>query len=228
MFNYDDLLIIGDSFAKNRDHQNDWPKLLCKLLTNSENIPRGCGFSGASWWSVRKELLKELEIKVPKILIICHTEATRIPSDFDFGINAASATVASTDIVIPFGQHKNFLPDIKKAAKEFYTFLISYDYMNWAQYSWYRELEILLEKINVPYVVHLHCFPPGYNQQYLHRFTYGMTVSTPLWDLCQNVDQGTARNHFTKEQNVKIAHAINRLILTNPPYSHDEVCVKLI
>jgi hypothetical protein len=214
MFDHSDVLIVGDSFAKNRDSESDWPKLLCKLLTDSNKIPRGQGFGGASWWSTRKCLLAELEIKVPEVLVICHTEAMRIPSDFDFGINVASAS--KWPVVVPAGQEKNYVAQIRDAAAMYYTYLASSEYSNWAQLAWYHELEQMLIKHTIPHVIHLHCFPPGYGQTVLHCFKIGHTVQTALWDMCQDVDQSTARNHFTTEQNVKIAHSINNTLVATP------------
>jgi hypothetical protein len=141
MFKHENILIVGDSFAKHRTNDTDWPKILCKLLTGSDMIPRGEGFGGASWWSTRKNLLKELEIKVPQILIICHTEPLRIPSDSNFGINVASAT--KWPVVVPAGQEKNYVPSIKEAAAMYYTYLASTEYSNWAQLAWFKELEHL-------------------------------------------------------------------------------------
>lgn len=214
MFEHDDILIIGDSFAKHRGFESDWPRLLCKLLTDSDAVPRGKGFSGASWWSTRKCLLAELDIKVPKVLVLCHTEPMRIPSDFDFGINVASAT--SVPVVVPPGQEKNYVPEIKEAAAMYYTYLASSDYSNWAQLAWYSELEQLLVKYNIPQVIHLHCFPPAYGQTSLYCFQVGCTEQVPLWDLCKDVPQDTARNHCTVEQNIRIAHAINNTLADSP------------
>lgn len=214
MFDHDDILIIGDSFAKHRDSESDWPRLLCKLLTGSDAVPRGRGFGGASWWSTRKCLLAELDIKVPKVLVLCHTEPMRIPSDFDFGINVASATKWS--VIIPSGQEKNYVPEIKEAAAMYYTYLASSDYSNWAQLAWYSELEQLLVKYNIPQVIHLHCFPPAYGQTSLYCFQVGCTEQVPLWDLCKDVPQDTARNHCTVEQNIIIAHAINNTLVNYP------------
>jgi len=214
MFSHDDILIIGDSFAKHRDSESDWPKLLCKLLTGSDGIPRGRGFSGASWWSTRKCLLAELEVKVPQVLVLCHTESSRIPSDYDFGLNVASSTTRNVDL--PAESLKSYVPEIKSAAAQYYTYLHSSDYANWAQAAWYTELENILIKHNIPKVVHLHCFAPYYGQSLLHCFKVGVTNFGPLWPLCRDVDQTTARNHFTAEQNIKIAHAINNTLVNYP------------
>ena len=67
-----ELLILGDSFCRWRETDKHWPFLI------ENKKPRGTGFSGCSWWAVRKELLRELKTK-PKTIIFCHTECSRIP-----------------------------------------------------------------------------------------------------------------------------------------------------
>lgn len=217
MFEHEDVLIVGDSFALHRDSESDWPTLLATLQTGVSKQPRGQGFPGASWWSTRKCLLAELEIKVPQVLVMCHTESARIPSDFDFGLNPASAT--DCHVPMPRGQEHNYVPKIKEAAAMYYTYLASNEYSNWAQAAWFKELEQLIIDNAIPHVVHLHCFPPGPGQTALHCFQVGITNAVPLCDLCQGVDQSTASNHFTAEQNVKIAHAINNTLVAHPSIS---------
>ena len=41
---------------------------------------------------MRKKLIEELQECVPKVLIICHSEASRIPSDIDLPLNAGTTT----------------------------------------------------------------------------------------------------------------------------------------
>jgi hypothetical protein len=56
-FNHNDILILGDSFCANRKTRTDWPMVVSQSLTGSNHIPRGVGFAGGSWWSVRGALL---------------------------------------------------------------------------------------------------------------------------------------------------------------------------
>jgi hypothetical protein len=214
---HSDILIIGDSFAQRRDSESDWPTLLAALQSGVSKHARGQGFGGASWWSIRKCLLAELDVNVPQVLIICHTEAARIPSDFDFGLNVASATKVQVPVTAEHAH--NYVPAIREAAAMYYTYLTSSDYANWAQTAWYSELESILTNYNIPKVVHLHCFPPAHSQNSLHCFKVGVTNSVPLWDLCKDIPQASARNHFTAEQNIKIAHAINNTLVAYPQAS---------
>ena len=72
MFEWDDILILGDSFVGSRTEQLDWPQLVACQLTNSvyeiNRQPRGQGFNGCSWWSVRTRLYEELKYKKPKMI----------------------------------------------------------------------------------------------------------------------------------------------------------------
>jgi hypothetical protein len=209
---HDDIVIIGDSFAGHRLDDSDWPRLVATLQTGVNQTPRGQGFGGASWWSIRKCLLAELEAKVPQALILCHTESSRLPSDFDFGINISS--------VFDPDQNHSYHPGIKSAAAQYYEYLICNDYVDWAQAAWFRELDSILEQYAVPKVIHLHCFSPVMRDpakyhtlyEHVHCFRNGLTNSVPLWDLCRDVDQRTSRNHFSIEQNIKIAHSINTIL----------------
>ena len=85
MFDWDDILIIGDSYVSARDKEFNWPMSLALQLTglafNKDRLPRGIGYPGCAWWSVRNELLKQLSIKIPKVLILCHPDKNRYISD---------------------------------------------------------------------------------------------------------------------------------------------------
>lgn len=216
----DQVVIIGDSFAAHRTGDSDWPRLLTALQTGVNQEPRGQGFAGASWWSTRKCLLAELEIQVPEVLILCHTESGRIPSDFDFGLNVSSVFDSGSTIKIPRGQEHNYHPNIKSAAAQYYEYLISNDYVDWAQTAWFRELDSILFQYAVPKVIHLHCFAPKVRDlsrnppldNHVYCFNHGLTNSVPLWDLCCDVDQRTAKNHFAIDQNTRLAHSLNSIL----------------
>ena len=213
---HDEFLIIGDSFAAHRSEDSDWPRLLATLQTDVTQTPRGQGFGGASWWSTRKCLLTELAIKVPKVLVLCHTESGRLPSDFNFGINVSTVCDSQAQVTLPAGQEHNYHPSIKVAAAQYYEYLISHEYVDWSQAAWFRELDYILEQYNIPKVIHLHCFAPKTRDilpfPHVHRFKFGLTNTVPLWDLGCSVNQHDARNHFTREQNIKIAHSINSIL----------------
>ena len=232
---WNDILVVGDSFAKQRTKETDWPMYVATSLTTNRMpflVPlRGQGFSGASWWSTRKVLVKELENHPPKLLIMTHTEMQRIPSDDDYGLNSSS--VFSVEEYLEASKqpksHEYIPKEILLAGQEFYKYLFCRDFFFWAQKQWFQEIDSLVEKYNIPYVVHLHAFEPWFPP--IHTFKYGVTFNKPLWDLCddnkliskdsyKNVTEeiytiqdnvwnnNSNRNHFTVENNQKLAKQI--------------------
>ena len=201
MFNWNDIVIIGDSFAGERTEHSDWPVVLTTSLTNSNFInksllPRGNGFHGAAWWSTRKLLLTELKRSI-KVLVICHTSKNRIPSDNDYALNAASINA-----------RHGMLPDeIYRAGEMYFKYLHSVDYAAWAQLQWYKELDdMLLGKI--PYIVHLPCFHDSVS----YCFKSGITAKELLFTLASNFS-GTNRNHFTTDENINLGKSLARIIM---------------
>ena len=229
-FSEKDILIIGDSFCRSRKNPVDWPVILTKNLISQEKekvTVRGKGFSGASWWSTRKLLLKELEVHTPKILVITHTEAQRIPNDENFSLNSSSV----------FDEHniENIPGDLKTAAQLYYKSLFSIDFHIWAQKQWFLELDDIIQKYKIPYVIHFHSFKP-WNNEKPHVFKNGVTFDKILWDNSDDCyilekykdkidNQETSlldlqhkyevTNHFSRDKNNKIALASLRAIKNN-------------
>lgn len=223
MYKHDDILIVGDSFAADRTLVTDWPMVLSKLLTGSDKEPNGVGIGGTSWWSVRRCITKVLKHEAPKVLIVCHTDALRLPSDKDIGLNTGSV----------LGQEYNskyadwYSKEEFDAASMYYTYLMSIEFHVWARTQWYKELDTLLNSI--PVVIHLHCFqdfelPNSGIPLENFVFKHGVTSSEILFKLQvqeTGVKQGTDllgfRNHFSPENNVKIANALYRTITNFDP-----------
>lgn len=212
MFETNDILIVGDSFCRHRFTPHDWPMALTEQLTGKIAIPRGEGILGASWWSTRKNLIKETNQQPYKLLIICHTEATRIPNDYAIGINPMSPVIESVSIPDNMRGIVNE-KDLITASKYYYEHLFCLDYHIWAQEQWFKELDQVLEKLNVPNIIHLHCFPP-YNRKEPYKFKNGITVSNILkdqWVKSQDETKET-RNHLTPENNIKFAKNLAKII----------------
>jgi hypothetical protein len=201
-----DILIIGDSYAFCRDKLTDWPKYLCYLLTNTESIPPGQGFAGCAWWSVRKYLLNSLkQIKNPvKILIICHTSADRLPSDADLSLTHNPSKAGA----VFCSRTKSWITNLElaNAAELYYKHLYFKEFYDWARLRWFEELDDLLEIQKIPLVIHIPCFQNG-----SHLFRNGINVSGSLFDHSIQ-DDSQARNHFTDENNVKLAEFLFKLI----------------
>lgn len=211
MFDADDILIVGDSFVGSRTEDTDWPKLLTKLLTEQDVIPKGKGFNGCSWWSARQYLLNELKHSKPKLLILSHTEPMRLPNDDNLSLNAT--TVEQEDWFKK--DNPNTPDDIRKAARDYYKYLQSFDFHLWSQKQWYIELDRILDDAKIPFVVHLHCFLPWHNEP-LYEFKHGITFDKPLWELSDDIKQwsNNNRNHFSIENNKLLANAIYEAIKT--------------
>lgn len=224
MFEWDDILILGDSFVGHRDLETDWPQLLaCKLAGvpfDSKRIPRGHGFNGSSWWSVRNRLLTELQNRKPEVLILTHTEPQRIPSDDNYNLNPGS--VADPDWLVKINTNEQNEIDsnagiapkeVLLAGQQYYKYLISIDYHLWAQEKWYEELDEIITSSNIKYVIHMHCFEPWKNKE-LYKFKNATTFDKPLWQVSDDVKKWSIhhRNHFTIENNAKMMGLINNAI----------------
>lgn len=223
MYNHSDILILGDSFAKDRSHPTDWPMALSTMLTGSNEVPNGVGIGGTSWWTVRKCLVQALSNTSVKILIVCHTDPLRLPSDKDIGLNSGTVLGQKYDTKNSHWYSKEEFD----AADKYYTYLISNEFHNWARYQWFNELDNLTTSI--PIVIHLHCF---YDYELTDRvvtidgytFKHGITSSEILFHLQAQEsalpngrDMPGFRNHFSPENNVKIAQALYKAIIGFDP-----------
>jgi len=207
-FEHDDILIIGDSFCRTRDIVDSWPYIVHNKLTGIEGTPRGYGFSGCAWWSVRQLLLQEIAICKPKVLILCHTEPNRIPNELNAGMNFTSIekdAVFATNI--PIDPVK--LQKLTKAGKLYYEELFMFEFQRWAELAWFRELDHLLDDYKIPHVVHLHCF----NNDYVFR--NGHTYTKILSNMCSNGPSYRGINHFTPEENQYLGQGVTSIILDN-------------
>jgi hypothetical protein len=213
MYNWEDILIVGDSFCAERDDDHDWPFIVSNTLSGSSKNTRGEGFSGASWWSVRKCLLTNLEINTPKILIICHTEPFRIPNDDNYGLNFRSVEV------------ETFPTDLQVAARKYYENLMSKDFHEWACLQWFKELDNIIEKHKIEKVIHFFCFGGAYS---CYLFNKGVTIKNILYDISYNTpDQDIVKtfNHFTPDGNKTLAKNILN-ILNDYPGNGIETCIQ--
>ena len=208
-FKPNDILILGDSFCAEREAHTDWPMVVSQKLTGHNHIPRGVGFGGGSWWSVRRALLEEIEKSIPKVLILCHTEANRIPNDYNLGINFNSAkngTLWGRERCKQYISEEKF-QRITEASKLYYEELWSHEYCQWAQKSWFGELDQMIEEWCIPYVIHLRCFPDMPD----HTFKNSMTIQENLFSMSSL--EPNMHNHFTEDLNQKLGNKLVELIL---------------
>jgi hypothetical protein len=169
MFNK--VIIIGDSFCFDRtDTNTDWPLILSKKL----NVPLyGKGFAGQSFWPCRNWINDIQNRKFfnnnKSLLIVCHTEYSRLPSNENVPLNLSVLQHefeddvqrdAATKIKNMFGNFKDNSNELVKSKidiisdnlllraqktknllKEFYlSELYVNEFYNWAQQAWIKEL----------------------------------------------------------------------------------------
>jgi hypothetical protein len=216
-YEWNDILIVGDSFCSDRSVKSDWPNIFASSLTGQLFHPtlqvRGEGFKGASWWSAREKLLAELEHRPVKVLVVCHTEPYRIPNDQGLGINTLS--VETKIVATPPGVEKpseNFI----KAARGYYEYIISEKYHLWAYQQWFNEIDQIILKNNVEKVIHFFCFRGFYTS---HTFARGVTIETPLIDLQQYSalwKKNDTRNHFSPSHNLEFGDRLASIIKNYP------------
>jgi hypothetical protein len=202
MYKPEDIVILGDSFAYDRSQPYDWPLVLTELLTGIKTQCRGAGYKGASWWSVRNKLLNEITVAIPKILIICHTDAYRLPNDHDFGITLG---ILDRDDIVSNTREMQDKNHTLTVAKEFYKHLFCKEFMEWSAIQWYKQLDQLIIQHNIPFVIHLWCFKK------LYDFNQGMYCEDNLFHLSSIHDKDSkihSRNHFHERENVRLAHGL--------------------
>jgi len=206
MFNK--LLIVGDSFCRNRDKQSDWPVYLGKLL-GSEVHGRGRG--GCSWWSSRNDLNDYKLDRSSTILIVVHTESIRLPNDHNYPVNAG---VLKSVPGTPADDLKDKGAGIRQLAIDFYTSeLFSLSFCTWAQQAWIAELDSQNDFFATVHV-------PAFTSVNLSRVKNGI-VMTPGGKFASLRDVSEAEvgditwsgadsrsNHLKDFNNVKFAEAI--------------------
>ncbi len=212
MYDWNDILIVGDSFCAGRHYEHEWPQLLTCAVTGQtfdpNHIPRGRGFSGASWWSARRCIVNELNTWPPvKVLIVCHTDAHRIPNDNDHSLNSVSVErrwlhrERGGDDVMP--------ERLALAGKLYYEELISWGFNEWAVKRWYLELEEIVDQhTTIEKSIHLFCFDGNF-----HKFRNGVTVEDTL---IKHRSKNEVSNHFDLVGNQQLAKNLKH-ILDNYP-----------
>lgn len=222
MYSWNDILIVGDSFCAKRLTYDHWPKLLyCELTNDESREPRGEGYSGCAWWSVRKRLLDELEICIPKILIIIHTDYTRLINGRNAPIN-----IGGTFNIIKHSRQKlkTSTYELYDAAAEYYKHLYSKNFHVWAQKRWFEELDEILEKHQIQKTIHLFI---NHDSNTFYRFKNGLTIKDKLARyLIKNFNSIEYDNHMTNERNQSLAYSLYNII--NNEYITDQVYEKIL
>lgn len=223
MYNWDDILILGDSYAFSRDHQTDWPTALTIKLTgqqfSSDKLPRGAGYPGCSWWSTRNRLLKEISIRPPKVLVICHTEFSRLPSDEDFGLTFSG--LSTKKIWSPSGMVSDSHP-IMSAGTMYYKYMYSEQFYLWAMKQWLNDLDSIIIDAGIERVIHLPCF--ALPEEICPK--QGITSEEILFEIHERLlgenagyvnDAHYHRNHMDVNSNITFANSMYEAIINYDP-----------
>ena len=218
MIQYKDLLILGDSFCGHRTHQDHWPQIVMQSLTglpyNSDVIPKGYGFPGASWWSVRKNLLQQLTVRTPTVAIFCHTEPHRLPHPKDWGVNTRSVELSEIHVL---NKKSEPMPSAyARAAQSYYEQIWMPDYHHWAVEQWFKELDELTK--DVEKVLHFYCFDGPYKN---YTFKNGVTFADSLINHQVKkkmfaTKQLPEANHFDENTNRRFAEVVVNYVNNYP------------
>jgi hypothetical protein len=215
------IIIAGDSYCAQMD-EGTWPDILSKNL----GIPiKQYSNSGGSWWSTRRALVKAKqagEFEGVKIVVLCHTEGTRIPNIDDIPIGGWAV------------EHKPtwYEPKILEAAKLYYQYLHDPGFGEWTQQAWLNECVDLFPKDVI--IIHLHSFPYSYLKL---KITSGVNFFPPLFAISQAefvsdeegfkfiLKKGDPRkNHFNDTNNIALGNELAKIIkdgITEGEYKAD-------
>jgi hypothetical protein len=221
MKNFNNLLIIGDSFCEHRVRQSDWPVALGRMLDCKVH---GRGWGGCAWWNSKKELDKYKSNRSTTVLIVVHTDSNRLPNDFNYPItprlmqSLVGGTIVNDVVRYPWLKYRQL-------ALDFYSSeLFSMQFYEWAHAAWINEID----QCNDFYAtIHI----PAFDNVNLSKVKNGI-VLTPdsgfksLMDIsnaelgtdsCTWAGRDTRNNHFKDFNNIKLAEALRDVIVELPP-----------
>jgi hypothetical protein len=223
MHGFTKIAVIGDSFCRHQENKTDWPIHLGTLL-GVDSFGKGNG--GNSWWTARRFLKRYYSTNTSDVLlIVVHTQYTRLPNDYELPISMGvlKTTPTSSDNEMAESDPDGHLHSI---AKNFYmSNLFSKDFYEWAQQTWIKELDDNADKFFK--VIHIPAFD-------MVRFNVKNSMvlqpSPGLLSLrtLSDSDRGESlwfgpderRNHFSEHNNIKLAETIAYTIRnTNKDYT---------
>lgn len=213
MLKFNEILIVGDSFCGHRHVDWHWPYRIVNQLTGESGITRGSGFRGGSWWSCRKELLKEIHESPVKLLILCHTEPHRLPNDDDLGLNPSSVHRPAA-LFAPWAQqlYNQFpISDLQAAGRLYYKYLYSPKFHIWSQQQWFKELDDIIR--DIPFIVHIPCFSDS-----IYPHATGIRCITALFNSRLVSDPNATggvhiANHMTADENQQFTDILYNVII---------------
>jgi hypothetical protein len=227
MKEFDTLVIIGDSFCANRALATDWPTLLGKLTGCTV---KGQGLGGNSWWSSKKYLDTLDHDKSKTVLIICHTESSRLPNDYNLPITLPMAAQVSQGQLKGSKLNPPVLDSLRFANAFYESNLFSPDFYTWAHWAWVNEINsdseyyaiINMLSLGTPDLLNdiknksIVVYPMGLieNQAYNNYHNLAMLsraeTNSESFTAVSTVD--TRSNHFNEANNINFANALVPII----------------
>lgn len=192
------LLVFGDSFCANRQNFTDWPNYLAKQLNLRLT---GQGFSGASWWEIRKSFLQILrdDFENIELIVFCHAWPHRI-----IGVDK---TVNHHD------------PANAKIVKTYLTHFSNDEFDHWCCQQWFKELNSL---VTGKKIIHIQNFQE--TKKYFHSLQ-GIRLETPTLIELSMAEIGSKyttvlvndcrSNHFSAESNLKLGNFLAKVYVDN-------------
>lgn len=227
MKEFDTLVIVGDSFCADRALATDWPTLLGKLTGCTV---KGKGFAGNSWWPNKKYLDALDHDKSRTVLIICHTESSRLPNDYNLPISLKLAAQVSQGQLKTSKLTKPVLDSLKFANAFYESDLFSPGFYTWAHRAWVNEINSdreyyaiinmlslgppdLLKDIKNKSIV---IYPLGLieNQAYnnYHNLAMLSQAETNFDSFTTGSTIDTRSNHFNEANNINFANALAPIV----------------
>lgn len=214
------LVIVGDSFCADRKTETDWPIKLAAML----NIQlKGEGFGGRAWWTTRSWIYNNIELlDKDTILIVCHTNAERLPNRQHYPINAG---ILHSEVSSPTNDLRNVDPngELFKLAKSFYlSDLYIPEFYDWAMNAWGQELHNLAPRVQKL----IHIPGPGplpmFQNYHVNSILIEPEIQYPtLFDLSMKELKNNLKkfygpdarhNHLSEHNNIKLAEALYAVI----------------
>ena len=219
MTNFDNLLIIGDSFCEDRSKESDWPVALGRML---DCKVYGKGLGGRAWWSSKKELDKYKSNRPTTVLIVVHTDSNRLPNDFDYPMtprlmqSAASGTIGNDLVKFPWLKYRQLALDFYNSE------LFSVQFYEWAHTAWITEIDQCNDfyaTIHIPAFdnVNLSCVKNGIVLTPGNGLKSLMDISNAEVENVTWAGRDTRNNHFKDFNNIKLAEALRDIIVSMPP-----------
>lgn len=199
------IVIVGDSFCQH-DQSDSWTRILADKLNMKLESK---GTQSGSFWDAR-DFLKISVTDNTNIIVIAHTDFSRIPSAEWYGISRELFSNLSKPELSALNQAA------ANAKNQYYKHLYVPEFHKWAQKLWFKEFSDVYKKYKL---INLHCFPSSWTNRHLLN---GINIGPSLSAISLNEigasdmsilghDRGRL-NHFNLKNNAVLADQLYNLI----------------